>query len=268
MIPGEIKDHQGELSYTQFYIYIVSMGLWFNSFRVPRKHDQIPVIYSTPQRAYFLNQLKLYGFDTNNGQIPTPIISYYMTGYEHKKERDLPGVVKWLNKNDNMMYPRMIPYDLTFNVSVWTRKQMDMYEIMFQFQSSFEQGMHWIDYIDPITKMTQTTPFFLEGITDASNIEPGADGEVEWRTDVSIRAECYLPRPGRSIHNIKKLYIDLGTENSNDNCIIEYFSGNVYNIKKNQGILCGNISSGSIYFSGVVNQGLYDEEFIIENYTF
>ena len=270
MIPGEIKNYDGELAYTQFYIWIAAVGMWFNSFRIPRKHDNVPVIFSTPQRAYFLNQLAHYGFDTSNGKIPTPIISYYLSDYEHKKERDTPQVVTWYNKNDGTEYPNLIPYDCTFQVSVWTRKQLDMFELMYQIQESFDQGYHWIIFTDTETGMKQTTPFFLEGITDASNLEPGQDGQVEWRRDINLRAECYLPRAGYNKRSpISKLYLDLGTGSEIDNCTIEYASGGVdFIVKKwNTGNLCGVIEPNHIYFSGTVNSGQHDEEFVVENYT-
>jgi len=278
MITGESHEYNGESAYPQFYLYISALGAWLNSFHVPRKHDNIPVIYSTPQRPYFLNQLAKYGFDTSNGQIPTPIFSYRLTSYERRKDREIPRVVKYHNKEHNKFYPDLIPFNCTWSINLWTRKEADTMDIMYQFQTAFEQGMKWIIFTDEeFPRRTQTTVFFLENIADSTNSEPGDKGDMEYKTDITLKSECYLPRTGFDGSYVKKLYIDLQTSTDVDNCTIEYISGSgaVYvsgvpqlGVKKaNTGELCGIISPQLIAFSGIVNAGQPDEEFVVEHYT-
>jgi hypothetical protein len=278
MITEELRDYNGEASYPQFYLYISAVGAWLNTFRVPRKHDSMPVIYSTPQRPYFLNQLAKYGFDTSNGQIPTPIWSYRISGYERRKDREIPRVVKYFNKETNKFYPDLIPFNITWTISLWTRKEADTMDIMYQFQTAFEQGMKWIIFTDEeFPKRTQTTVFFLDSIADSTNPEPGEKGDMEYKTDITLKSECYLPRTGFDGSFVKKIYIDLGTSEDTDNCTIEYISGSgeVYvsgvpqlGVKKiNTGELCGIISPNLIAFSGTVNVGEPDEQLVVEHYT-
>lgn len=269
MITGELKAYQGDFSYQSFYINIAAIGSWLNSFKSARLHDQIPVVYSTTQRAYFLNQLSKYGFNTiNNRQIPTPIISYWLSDQQHKQAMDHPMSVKYFNRDDGCLYPDLIPWDCTYTVSIWTRKQSDMFEIEYQLKSSFNQGIHWIYLTDQETGRRQTMPIFLEGVADASNYEPGETGEPEWRKDYTLRAECYLPRPGSWSNPIKKIFVDIGTGNDADNCNISYVSGTMFAQKVNEGTLCGVIEDGRIYFSGTVNQDQPDEEYVEENLIF
>lgn len=269
MIPGEIRNYDSELAHTLFHIYILGLGSWLSTMRVPRKHDNVAVIYSTPQRAYFLEQLNKYGFDTNNGQIPTPIISYYLNEFTLKVEREKPRIVKYLNTDDNSLYPDMVPYDLTFTVTVWTRLQMDMNEIMYQLLTGFEQSIHWIQFKDPKTGRKQTAPYFLESVSDASNTEPGEAGNVEWRKDLTIRAEAYLPIGGEKVFPVERLFIDLNSGQEADNFTVSYLSGNpdlgLEAKKVNGGVLYGDINPGNIYISGTVNVGEPDEEFVLEN---
>lgn len=277
MITNELQNYDGELAYPQFYLYISAIGAWLNSFHVPRKHDNIPVIYSTPQRPYFLNQLAKYGFDVSNGKIPTPIWSYRITSYERRKEREIPMMVRYHNKELNKFYPDLIPFNITWNVSLWTRKELDTMDIMYQFQTSFEQSMKWIIFVDEeFNNRTQTMVTFLESVADGTNVEPGEKGDMEYKTDITLKSECYLPRTGFDSAYVKKVYIDLQTGQMNDNCTIDYISGSgaVYvsgvpqlGVKKyNTGELCGVISSQLIAFSGTVNAGQPDEEFVVEHY--
>ena len=269
MITNELRDYNGESSYPQFYLYITALGAWLNTFKVPRKHDSIPVIYSTPQRPYFLNQLALYGFDTSNGQIPTPIFSYRLTSYERRKDREIPRSVRYYNTDTNKFYPDLIPFNCTWTISLWTRKEADTMDIMYQFQTAFEQGMKWIIFTDEEhPHRTQTTVFFLESIADSTNAEPGEKGDMEYKTDITLKSECYLPRTGFDSAYVTKLYLDLSTGHPEDNCAITYLSGDInLGVKKmNTGDLCGVISPNLIAFSGVVNNNEPDETFVVEHY--
>lgn len=270
MIPGELKIYDGtEIAHEQFYIYIAAMQSWFSSFRCYRKHDIVPCVFSSPKRAYFESQLARYGMTLLNGQIPTPIISFWLSDYQLKIEREKPRMVKYYNRHDRYLYEDMIPYDLTFEVIVWTKKQADMFEIMSQIQRSFEQSIHWIFFKDQQTQRTQTAACFLEGISDSSNIEPGDKDDVMWKKNINIRVEAYIPRNGYPSNPVKKIYIGVNTGDARDDTFIEYISGDpvlrsaiAYDTN-----LSGHILVGDIAFSGTVSHPSTNEEtFVVENY--
>lgn len=266
----ELRNYDGELAHPAFYVYLAGVDAWLSTFRVARKHDTAPVIMSTGRRAYFENQLARHGFTTINGQIPTPIISFWLNDYQRLASFDRPREIKWFGNPDGSYYPDMIPFECFFTISFWARKKSDLRELESQFHASFNNGgIRWIEFKDQITGRRQQTPFFIENRTDASNYEPGETDEGMIRTDYNVKSEMHFPLNGTDIPAIKKVFININTSEKLNSCSISYISGQISSdgVKENEGEICGVISPGLIYFSGVVNENQADEEYILENHS-
>lgn len=265
----ELRAYDGEYGHTEYGVYLAAMDAWLSTFRVPRKHDTIPVVYSTTKRAYFENQLSRHGFKIENGMIPTPIISFWMNGWNIKQGMNKPRMQKYYNPHDGAKYSDLIPTDAMYTISVWTDKREDMFEICSSIYASFDQYILWIKFTDPNTGRTQHTPFFWESMTDVSNMEPGATDNTLIRRDISLRAEHYIPREGEDVPKITKVYLDFRTGGETLNhATIDYISGNLMigQAKVNLGALDGKIAPGHVYVSGTVNVGAPDEETVFENW--
>lgn len=266
----ELRNYNGEFAHPAFYVYEAGIDAWLSTFRVARKHDVIPVIQSTGRRAYFENQLARHGYTTINGQIPTPIISWWITDYQRVPELDRPREIKYHNRTDDCLYPDMIPFNVNITISIWTRKQQDMKELESQFHANFNNGgLRWIEFKDNITQRKQFTPFIIENRSNVSNLEPGESDQPLLRVDYALKSEMHFPLPGAFVPKISKVYIDIdvsGKENNMPDCEITYISGEVDSSKVNKGKLCGLISPGLVYFSGTVNAGQVDEEYVMENH--
>ena len=265
----ELRSYDGEFAGTEWSVYLAAVDAWLSSFRIARKHDTIPVVYSTTQKQYFEDQLNRHKFKIENGMIPTPIISFWMNGWNIKQGFDKPKYTKYYNRKDGAKYPDLIPCDAMYTISIWTYKREDMFEITQKIRTAFDTGIFWIKFTDPTTGMTQHTPFFWESMTDASNLEPGPTDNTLIRRDINLRSEHYLPRAGEDVPLITKVYLDFRTDQGEQGATIDYISGSfaIRKTKVNDGALTGRIAPGHVYASGIVNAGQNDEEYVKEDWS-
>ncbi len=262
----EIRGYDGEFAHTLFYVFQNGVDSWLATFRSARLHDTVPVIMSTGRRAYFENQLRRHGFTTINGQIPTPIISFWLNDFQRVKALDHPREIKWYSDTEpGCYYPDMIPFEGSWTVSFWTHKQADMWELDGQFQRSFNNGgLRWIVFKDEITGRFQFCRFEIENRSDATNYEPGDTDQPLLRVDYNLKCDLWLPFEGNTVSQIKKIYLDVNFGQPS----ISYISGVIVEqgAQENNGTLQGILSPGMIYFSGVVNSGEADTETVVENH--
>lgn len=149
-----------------------------------------------------------------NGQIDTPGIGFYLSGFEQSKEKSRPKenyyTRKWKDTNGNVVktaaVPPMAEYKLHYSINLYSIYQQEMDIIQYQIASDFNpERWFWIgdqtyglDYKGDRNDREfhgQWAHVTLDELTDASDLEPGSQNRT-LRTEIGITfTEAYLPMP-------------------------------------------------------------------------
>lgn len=185
------------VSYPFFRDYVQGMYDWLSCITLDRPEApyEIPVVYSTPERAFAdLTQPRV------EGQVDIPKISFFMTGAQMDMERFVPTFVNphW-NKQDIgdkwRVSPRPMPYNLDFAVTVWTQFQIDQDIVAYRIMSRFTPSSYL--YINGTPSRISLSSF-----SDTSDLEPGTDADRKIRKDYSFSVEAWMPMPYTEVGKI------------------------------------------------------------------
>lgn len=221
-----------------FAEYHYYMKQWFKALmELPRVTDQgltIPVVYSTPRRAFALGSSEenlgdaggepLYA-PPNQGNNWLPILTFHMTGMTPVLEKTIPyeHVLTYPIKdnNDNVVgYKKNKPflvYELTYNATLYTALMQDMDILLFKVATEFRPQAHlWIGPSDAVNDGTKGiwAHVILDSVTDGTEYEPMDIGERVVRKDFTFRiTEAYAPTTEPVIDEgiIKEVYGDIYT---------------------------------------------------------
>ena len=211
--------HDNYPIFAEYHFYIKK---WFECLLTLPRLDQInakiPVVYSSPRRAFALGGSELAQADnngTNSGQplyAPPnqgnnwlPIMAFHMTGmtpvlgkfipYEHVLSKPIQD-----NLNNITAYKEFKPpltYETTYIGSLYTALMQDMDILTFKIVTEFKpQANLWIG--TPGTEGDRTKGLYanmlLDSVIDATEYEPGDIGERVVRKDFSWKiTEAYVP---------------------------------------------------------------------------
>ena len=177
-----------------------------SGFVVERAGQYIPidrVLYSTPERAFS-------GDDTK--RIDLPVISFFMTTSEINTESDSfallrrGGIVKDIATYTGFK-SRLLPVRATYQVDFWVKFMDDARLLQTQL-------FHWFRLrvipavIDFGNGRGSQVWYFLDSISDNSDLEPGEDERLI-RFTADIRAEGYLPMDEEAIKLIRDVIVHI-----------------------------------------------------------
>ena len=216
------------------YHYYVKM--WLKSFmslpRLDVLSKEIPVVYSTPRRAFAMGSSspeagdpggEPYFAPPSQGNNWLPVISFHMSAstpilgktipYEHVLTRQLK------DNNDTVVgYKRtkpMLPYEVTYSATLYCGLMQDSDILLFRFMSEFRPQCYlWIGPDNAVNDTDQGlwAHMLLDSVTDGTEYEPGDIGERVVRKDLSWRiTEAYVPTMESSISEdiIREVYGDI-----------------------------------------------------------
>lgn len=223
-------------NHTIFVEYHYYLKQWFKGLmhlpRVDAFGQTIPVVYSTPRRAFALGGSEAELGDAggeplyappSQGNNWLPILTFHMSGmipvlgktipYEHV----LTYPIK--DNNDNVVgYKKNKPflvYELTYNVTLYTALMQDMDILLFKIATEFRPQCNlWLGPSDAVNDGSQGlwAHMLLDSVTDGTEYEPMDIGERVVRKDFSFRiTEAYVPTTEPVIDNdiIREVYGDI-----------------------------------------------------------
>lgn len=218
--------------FAEYHYYIKK---WFECLlTLPRLQQlslKIPVIYSSPRRAFALGGSETAEGDAggqplyappNQGNNWLPILTFHMTGmtpilgkfipYEHVLSKPMQD-----NNNQTVAYKEFKPfltYETTYLATLYTALMQDMDILTFKIVTEFRpQANLWIG--PPGTEGDRTKGLYanmlLDAVVDATEYEPGDIGERVVRKDFSWKiTEAYVPTVEAAIDEkiIKEIFSD------------------------------------------------------------
>lgn len=199
--------------------YIIAMGSLFNNIHVIRtdadaqvKDIKVPITFASKDKARNqLNSLHSRLKDQSKvGQI-LPRISYTLTGIEFDTTRLLNSR---LNRSSHLNHETLTvselpigkPYNLTYQVSIWTKYIDDMFQIIEQSLAFFNPDYHITVKEIPELDVETNIPIIYRGCTPAFETEYD---DNSWRVirfdiDFEMKGWIYPPITNESIiENIK-----------------------------------------------------------------
>lgn len=172
----------------------------------------IPVVYSSPRRAFALGESADAGGDAgggpyyappNQGNNFLPIVFFRYTNATPILDRTIPYehiLTKKMQDNNSVIYKKnkpMLVYNLTYSASLYCALMQDADILAFRFMTEFRPQCHlWIGDTGDAGNREKGlyAHMVLEDVTDASEYEPGDIGERIIRKDFSWKiTEAYVP---------------------------------------------------------------------------
>jgi hypothetical protein len=222
--------------YPIFAEYHFFMKCWLKRLmelpRINKLDKKIPVVYSTPRRAFALGssseQLgdaggEPYYAPPNQGNNWLPILTFHYTNATPQTGKIIPyeHVLKSKVKdnNNNVVGERrgkpFLVYEINYTATLYTGLMQDMDILVYRFMTEFRPQHHlWIG--QPGTEGDGTkgvwAHMILDGVTDATEYEPGDIGERVVRKDFSWTVtEAYVPTVAAQIDDniIEEVYADI-----------------------------------------------------------
>lgn len=219
--------------FAEYHLYIKR---WLKELmNLPRLEDsdkRIPVVYSTPRRAFAMGSSSeelgdaggepLYA-PPSRGNNWLPVLSFHMTNMTPIIEKTIPyeHVLKQKIKDNNDKitgYKKtkpMLPYTLNYVATLYTGLMQDMDILTYKFSTEFRPNCYlWIGPEDRVndTDVGLWAHMVLDSITDGTEYEPGDIGERVVRKDFSWTiTEAYVPTTEGHIDErvIQEVYTDI-----------------------------------------------------------
>lgn len=163
----------------------------------------IPLIFATPERAWALMRRKFkkqIGTD-RNFRIPLPFLSLQQIGdatfdprrYLYRKILYRRVALETNGYTDALSHPHPLPYTFQYSCELWTKTRLEARVAVAQFAGLWAEGGMLYRKVDHGTPMgVKIIPFFLEGITDNTNLDT-ADQQRSLRWTFTFRVEGWLP---------------------------------------------------------------------------
>lgn len=200
--------------------------------RIEKLGQKIPVIFSTPRRAFAMGSSTAQLGDAggaplyappSQGNNWLPILTFHHSNITQIKEKNPPFehvlTSKVQDNNNNVAYKKIKPflvYELTYTASLFTALMQDADMLIFNFLTEFRPQCHlWIGPDDSVgdgSKGVWAQMTIEGGVTDSTEYEPGDIGERVIRKDFTWTiTDAYVPTMEAVIDDriIKEVYIDL-----------------------------------------------------------
>ena len=206
-----------QVIYPFFAEYNVRISNWLQAVStLPRLEadETVPVIYTSPRRAFAMGSTSEGGPGSaeaplvappSQGNNFRPLVTFQLTGATLKTEKIAPfehvltSQIK--DNNDNVVSFKLTKllqvWEISYTANMYTALQQDADILLYKFATEFRPQCHlWIGDEDHQGEgqYGKWANLILDGITDASDYEPGDIGERVIRKDLSWRiTEAYLP---------------------------------------------------------------------------
>jgi hypothetical protein len=216
------------------YHYYVKQWLktTFTLPRIDALGQEIPVVYSTPRRAFALGGSELEAGDAggeplysppNQGNNWLPIVTFHMATATPILSKTIPAehvlTRELKDNNDNVVgYKKtkpMLPYEISYTASFYAGLMQDADILLFKFASEFRPQCYlWIGPDNAVNDTDQGlwAHMLLDSVADATEYEPGDIGERVVRKDLTWRiTEAYVPLMESAIDEdiIRDVYGDI-----------------------------------------------------------
>jgi len=219
--------------FAEYHLYIKR---WLKEvMSLPRYEDtdtKIPVVYSTPRRAFAMGSSSeelgdaggepLYA-PPSQGNNWLPIITFHMTSMEPIMGKTIPYEhvlrQKIKDNNDKVTGYRnnkpLLPYTINYVATLYTGLMQDMDILTYRLATEFRPNCYlWIGPEDKVNNGDYGlwAHMFLDSVTDGTEYEPGDIGERVVRKDFSWTiTEAYVPTTEANIDDrvIQEVYTDI-----------------------------------------------------------
>lgn len=223
-------------SYPIFAEYHLYIKRWLKEkMTLPRLENsdrKVPVVYSTPRRAFAMGSSSEEEGDVggepfyappSQGNNWLPVISFHMTSMEPIMGKTIPYehvlTQKIKDNNDRVIgYKKnkpLLPYTINYVATVYAGLMQDMDILTYKLSSEFRPNCYlWIGPEDKVDDGTAGlwAHMVLDSVTDGTEYEPGDIGERVVRKDFSWTVtEAYVPTSEPVIDEriIREVYTDI-----------------------------------------------------------
>lgn len=225
-------------NYPMFAEYHFYIKKWFECLltlpRLDAINTKIPVVYSTPRRAFAMGGSETALGDAGGQPLyspPTegnnwlPIMAFHMTAFAPILGKMIPYehvLVKPIQDNNNTVawqkYKPPLTYEVTYTGSLYTALMQDMDILTFKIVSEFKPNFNlWCG--PPGTETDRTKGLYanmlLDSVVDSTEYEPMDIGERVVRKDFNWKiTEAYVPTVEGEIDGdiVKEIFVDYPTE--------------------------------------------------------
>jgi len=212
--------------------YVAGFGSLFKDYTVRRydtnnvlqKNIEIPLTIGTKKKFYYL--LKQYSDDPRVVGIMIPRITYILTDCVRQPQRQRNAINKYLQTSALSGYDSSllsvfepVPYDLTFEVSIWAKTYHDMYQIVEQILPEYKpQKSIAINLLPTVFKTNSfdTNVVLVGSKPDFQNDLKNETGSVQtiiWNLTYNVEAWLFPRISDTSV--IKKVYTNIFDYNEN-----------------------------------------------------
>jgi len=163
----------------------------------------IPLVFATPERAWAVMRKKFEKniLEDRDFRIPLPFLSIQQIGetvfdprrYLYRKVLYRKVALNTTDYTSALAHAHPLPFTFQYSVEVWTKTRYEARMAIGQFASLWEEGGMAFRQVDHGTPMgVKWVPFFLEGISDNTNLEP-VESQRSLRWTLTFRVEGWLP---------------------------------------------------------------------------
>jgi len=127
-------------------------------------------------------------------------MSFYMTGLDYDPTRQKNALNRNQTQsttNPNNLFSQLqpIPYNLAFEVIVYTREIEDSLQLIEQILPTFTPSYNLSLNMIPQMNFSQDVPIVLDGVTTEDNYEEGLSGNriITWNLALTAKSNLYPP---------------------------------------------------------------------------
>lgn len=179
-----------------------AMKAYWSGIRIPTKDSyrfvRVRIAGGEKNLSFWYDQL-------NQGRARLPVASINRLTHETNEQKFSPAyhhmARRYTSKRMDQvaLIYRPIPYNVDYELIVWTTSKRDAEHILYQIMSRFNPLAEFVMYDEHIQGTIQ---LHLNGSTDASEKEVSANEESKIRYEYRLTAEAWLPLPERIVPTI------------------------------------------------------------------
>lgn len=190
------------IAYAWFRTYNEAMFNWLSCINLgkPDVANDVPVLFSTPERA-FADTVR----PRVEGQVDIPLISFTLTGAEFDFDRFKPSSLLFSKQQVGdrwQLGKRAMPWELNYNVSVWTKFYEDLDIIGYYLMSRFTPKSY-------LLVNGRASEVSFTGHSDNSDLEPGVDEDRKLRHDYQFKVDAWMSLPFTEVGSVQRAIVVL-----------------------------------------------------------
>ncbi len=247
---------------TRFYFHTIRDGTvqfmdTFDDIIINRYNSAGSAVDTVPVKVKFAPKEKIWYYLQNEKQhtqsFGLPIISVFIIGMnyapdrmkDHKHDTVFNPTISGADEALNIL-KNPVPYNIDYNVSVWTRYQEDANQILERILT-WSSPMLEISLKEPITDAVLNCSVVHTGVNPAIELEYGDDEGpvIRWELTYTLQTWLYKPLPASAVSKLIK-YIEI------NNRIMESretsATNKIYSTLSLSGISATSASSGAAIF--------------------